>query len=523
MMDDNTLFIDEEIQTPDIDKLLPPDREYTRFESVFAWFCVLVGYLICRAFPPSVYSLGCCLVVAITLTLSVVSLVKKRVKIKPVSLFPLSACVCFGVSFVTSGDEMSLFLSVLGSVVCYSLFVYLANGHKIENAESDFIIFDIYRAMKGLTSAGSKDMLKIMFSGRKKTLFAILKILAGIFIAVIPTAIIITLLSFDENFSAMLGNIGKFFDNFNLISHIFSLAIGLLIGCYIFGLYKINTEARTDDETEKRKEQLKSVRIAPSLTVAVALLPIVAVYIIFFVSQWDYYVSGFSGTLPEGVYNYAEYARDGFFELCCVSAINLVILIAVGFLLKRDRYAETLLLKCVNLVFSAMTLVLIGTALSKMALYIDVYGLTEKRVLSSWLMILLALLFIAIIIAQFVPKMKLITVSVIIVCIASAVLTLADYRTIIANYNVDKYISGDIKEVRMSDLMALGDSAVPATVRLLEYYENNIVVPSYERENAAEYLRARRDGLEETNGLFKLSLPKYRAANSLEEYFDSKG
>ena len=121
------------------------------------------------------------------------------------------------------------------------------------------------------------------------------------------------------------------------------------------------------------------------------------VYLFFFVSQWDYYLSAFTGKLPEGVVNYAEYARSGFFELCTVSAINLVIITAIALFMKRSGNGEKIFLRIVSALFSVMTLVLIGTALAKMYLYIDRFGLTVKRLLSSWLMIVIALIFVFVI------------------------------------------------------------------------------------------------------------------------------
>ena len=40
-----------------------PPREYKGYECIFAWFCLLSGYLFCRAFPIGSSPLGCMFIV----------------------------------------------------------------------------------------------------------------------------------------------------------------------------------------------------------------------------------------------------------------------------------------------------------------------------------------------------------------------------------------------------------------------------------------------------------------------------
>lgn len=505
----------------DLDAMLPPDREYTKFEAGFAWISVLFGYFLCRAFPFSEYRLGTFITMLLCISAGIVALYRKGIKPCGRACFSLAASIVFVFSFIASTDSLSLLISLFGSVSAYCFFVYTATGNRLEGG--DFILLDMLRAMRGYDGYASKDAVRIMFSGKKGALKSLLKIGIGLVCAILPTTIVVALLSFDGRFSAILGSIGKFFGDINLVSHVFSLIFGFLIALYIFGVYKLNTEQRRDDRREGYVRTVESIRFVPALTVGAALAPLVAVYIIFFVSQWEYYLSGFSGVLPEGVYNYAEYARDGFFELCAVSGVNFCILIGVGMLMRRRGNADKLFLRIVNILFSVMTLVLIGTAMSKMALYIDVYGLTEKRLLSSWLMVLLAILFIIIIIAQFASKIKLITASLAVVCIASAVLALCDYRAVIASYNVEKYLSGDIETIDVHELYLLGESSVPARVRLSKHFSTNPADPYYAKEWLINDLKSDHEKMKEEQGIFEFSIPRYRARRAIEDYLGDLG
>ncbi|MBR6563767.1 MAG: DUF4173 domain-containing protein [Clostridia bacterium] len=505
----------------DLDAMLPPDREYTRFEAAFAWISVLLGYFFCRAFPFSEYRLGIFITVLLCIGAGVVALYRKGVKPCGRACFSLVSSVVFAFSFIASTDSLSLLISLFGSVSAYCFFVYTATGNRLEGG--DFILLDMLRAMRGFDGNAAKDAIRIMFSGKKGALRSMLKIGIGLACAIIPTTVVVALLSFDGRFSAILGSIGRFFGEISLISHIFSLIFGFVIALYLFGVYKLNTEKRRDDRREGYLKTVESLRFVPALTVGAALAPLVAVYIIFFVSQWEYYLSGFSGVLPEGVHNYAEYARSGFFELCAVSGVNFCILIGVGMMMRRRGNADRLFLRIVNLLLSVMTLVLIGTAMSKMALYIDVYGLTEKRLLSSWLMVLLAILFIIIIIAQFASKIKLVTASVAAVCIACSVLSICDYRSMIANYNVDKYISGDIENIDVHELYLLGESSIPARVRLSKHFGTHPADPYYAKGWLINDLESEREKMKEEHGVFEFSIPRYKARRAIEDYLGDLG
>jgi hypothetical protein len=113
------------------------------------------------------------------------------------------------------------------------------------------------------------------------------------------------------------------------------------------------------------------------LTAFAAALPILVIYCIFFASQGKVYLSAFSGVLPQN-FSYAEYAREGFFQLCSVSIINLIIIVAVITFMKKKTKAASVLLKIVSLIFSVFTLVLIATAIAKLVMYAILRALNKK-------------------------------------------------------------------------------------------------------------------------------------------------
>ena len=192
---------------------------------------------------------------------------------------------------------------------------------------------------------------------------------------------------------------------------------------------------------------------------------------VFFISQWDYYTLAFYGVLPDG-YSYAEYAREGFFQLCAVSTVNLLMMLGCTWFIRLHGKISRIILKVITIANSVCSLILILTAASKMYLYILEYGLTPLRVYSSWAMIVLAVIFLLFIAKQINDKLPLYSLCIVCTTILFLALCICDPDTKIATYNTNQYISGNLERVDIDLLIDLGDSAVPALVNLYDFYHN---------------------------------------------------
>ena len=95
--------------------------------------------------------------------------------------------------------------------------------------------------------------------------------------------------------------------------------------------------------------------------------------------------------LPEG-YTYAEYAREGFFQLLAVSIINLVIVLIGLYYFKPNR-----VLKAVLAIMSLCTFIMIASSAMRMVIYIQYYYLTFLRILVLWSLAVLTLIFAGVI------------------------------------------------------------------------------------------------------------------------------
>lgn len=412
-------------------------------------------------------------------------------------------------------------LTVLALCIMYVYWVFCALSGSEEGFPGELAFFELLKGAFVLPLPSMGTLWPALLQKRRgKNSRTVAWILAGVALAAVPTAVIVALLSYDSAFTGLLEKITGLDVLRNLFSNIYCVFLGVPLAMYVFGLlYAGENRLRSgmlSPETSRRA--VRAMRFAPSPLVAAALTPALAVYVIFFISQWDNYVFAFTGLKPENV-SFADYARNGFFELCAVAAINALMVLAATLFMKRAK-EKAPLLRIYCGVYSVFTLVLIATALSKMALYIGEYGLTRLRLLTSCFMVMLALCFGALLLAQFLRRIRLVGVFA-----AAAVLTLGavSFTNVdgsIARYNTEAYLSGNLGQIDVSHFYELGPAAVPEAVKLASAGDIDPAV----RTDAVNYLddmasdlRFREEHRTPFERLLGLSLPGIRARAALEE------
>jgi hypothetical protein len=140
--------------------------------------------------------------------------------------------------------------------------------------------------------------------------------------------------------------------------------------------------------------ELRPPRAAIGDALIVALALVLALFAAFLGVQARALVGGHAFVEAEVGLSYAEYARQGFFQLLACAAIALPLLLgadwAVGPSHPRRRRVVVL---CLALV--AAVLAVLASAAWRMALYVEAYGLTELRVYAWAIMAWLAVAFLA--------------------------------------------------------------------------------------------------------------------------------
>ncbi|MBR5490390.1 MAG: DUF4173 domain-containing protein [Oscillospiraceae bacterium] len=437
-------------------------RAFTPWEVALAWISWLCGYIFCRANGP----LAAMLFLGVLYLSATVILKKKGAKFTFSALAVALSGFLIGLSlFFTCSGFIQLF-SYGYSILAWLCYVHVLLGNALKDGFTDYVALDFFKAAIApfFSIAG---IFRALFYGRgQKSGKLILKIIIGLCIAFIPTVVVLALLSYDSAFNSLLNNIFSLGEG-RIFNMILAAALGLPVAMYIFGAYISAEDRKTANviTVASCEEAAKTVRVAPAVTVLAATAPILFIYIVFFISQWSYYISGFTGVLPEG-FSYADYAREGFFQLCIVSVINLAIVAMAGVFMNRGKAAAKWALKAISIIYAICTLVLIATALAKLFMYIEYYGLTPKRVYAAWFMAVLAIVFILVIIKQFVSRMQLIAASLSVLVIMFALLSFSGSERLIARYNVDRYLEGSLATVDVSAMEPLRFASVPEMVRL---------------------------------------------------------
>lgn len=498
-------------------------REFSATDSVWGWICLFLGYLFCRSFPAFSKPLYSLIFIILLYASTTVMLVLKKAKFGKAAICVAASGLLTAVSLFLSGNQIIHIFASGYAIFAYCYFVAAATENRIEGGISSYILIDFLKAVFIIPFSGVGGIFAAMFSKKNKLSSVMGKVILGVIIAIVPTAVVFSLLSFDSGFLNLLSKIFDFNLN-NLFGQVVSIIFALPTGAYIFRLFvsSFDKSAKQTITLANCKSASEQVEFAPLITVITATLPLLFIYVVFFISQWKYYVSGFLGELPENV-NYATYARDGFFQLLAVSAINLAVIAAIGLFAKKKSKAGKLSIKILNVIICVFTLILISTAVSKLVLYIDEHGLTPKRVHAFWFMMVLTLIFTAVILKQFIAKIKLIPIALVITVVMFFALSVSGSEALIAKYNVDRYLEGNLDKIIVSDLEKLGDAALPQYIRLeKELEKRREAAPTfYEFEESYDHqllteLEVAINNYSTNYDWYETTLPKLLADSALE-------
>ena len=158
---------------------------------------------------------------------------------------------------------------------------------------------------------------------------------------------------------------------------------------------------------------------------------------------------------------YSGYVRDGFFELCLTTVLNLAVFLAGHLFRERGDHTLRWLLTALGL----LTQALIITAGIKMGLYMSNYGLTLLRVQTLWFMVSLFVAFGVLTAMQWkcFPGFKALAVFAAVSILAASY---ANIGGMVAGVNVRRYLEGSIQTVSLEQYGSFPYEAAPHLIRL---------------------------------------------------------
>lgn len=213
-------------------------------------------------------------------------------------------------------------------------------------------------------------------------------LLAGAVCALALLAVLLPILaSADALFAAATADLQTWLQR-HLSIALWKLFWGLILTPFLFGLlYSL-----------RHPKPLKSAA-APALPAADALLFLLvlavldALYLLFLAVQSAGLFGG-PDYLAQKNISYAEWARSGFFQMVGVTVVNLAV-VMTALSLSRRTGRSWAALRVLAALLVGESLVLLASAAWRMTLYVSAYGLSFKRCMTYWGMVMMALFLLA--------------------------------------------------------------------------------------------------------------------------------
>jgi hypothetical protein len=199
---------------------------------------------------------------------------------------------------------------------------------------------------------------------------------------------------------------------------------------------------------------------------ALPLVGLVGLFAVFNVVQLAVLFGGYDVVLKETGQTYAEYARQGFWQLLMATLLTLLVIVVALRWAPRTRSSDRTLVRGVLGTLCALALVVVASAVRRMDMYVEAYGLTRLRIsvltMELWLGLVIVLIMAAGVWgARWLPR-------AVAAGAVAAVLAfgLASPDALIAQRNVERYETTGRFDLEYAK--GLSADAVPALDRLEE-------------------------------------------------------
>lgn len=198
-------------------------------------------------------------------------------------------------------------------------------------------------------------------------------------------------------------------------------------------------------------------------TVVVVLVLLNLLFAAFVAIQIKYFFGGASYVLATGL-TFADYARNGFFELARVLVIAAIIIL---FIHRSFAATRSWLVSIFQVAFIAQVGVVAVSALKRMALYQEMYGFTTLRLYVAWFiyLVLAILVFSGVALLARISFRRYALAVTFLGLVAGAGVAFINVDGVIANENITRWAKAN-KDLDMEYLSKLSLDAVPTLQQL---------------------------------------------------------
>ena len=345
-------------------------------------------------------------------------------KTKKDNLFAEIALVLIGLSQFLTSNEVLWFFNFVASFV---LTLYIVLHQFSEDNDWSLlrnigqIISTVFLALCDLFKPFS-DYSEFKSQNREdhKKLVPIITVFVTLLVSIPIVIIIICLLSSaDIVFSNLVSDtLSKIF-SFDLV--LFAL-LTLFVFLYVYALIEyLKNRRQPGEENLHTKDPLVGITLGILLDL---------VYVVFSIIQVFYLFIG-KFEIPNG-YTYAQYAREGYFQLLFVCLIN-VIFVIIG----CHAFRTSKILKPVLSIMCLCTYVMIASSAFRMILYIRYYHFSFLRIFVLWSLVVIALCMTGLMVYIIKPEFKLFSFAFRVITVCYIVLAFSHFDYLIADWNIN--------------------------------------------------------------------------------------
>jgi hypothetical protein len=227
------------------------------------------------------------------------------------------------------------------------------------------------------------------------------------------------------------------------------------------------------------------MRTVPNWEWAVPLAVLDVLFIAFVAVQATVLFGGHSHVLETEGLTYAEYARQGFWQLLWVSALTLLVLSGVIRVARRVSLSDRRLLRALVGTLCATSVVVVISAIHRMWLYQQAYGFSVQRLMVITIELWLGAVFILVAAAgvrmagQWLPRAVLMAGAVALLGLAAT-----NPERLIAERNLDRYEQGEVLDIgyleRLSSDIEPALAHLPESIHVCPRYRDDDRDPWYQ-------------------------------------------
>ena len=183
----------------------------------------------------------------------------------------------------------------------------------------------------------------------------------------------------DQNFSALTNSLFRFIFHELISMNFYRIIWSIPVGAYLFGSCILSEKPFIS--YDGCREFFLKKKVIPLISIRITTVVLLALYLAFFIFQLSDLPTVLAAPTAQSS---CEYAVRGFWNFFRIMGLNIVLILALNFLIRKEDTSST---KIDTYILLFTTICFNLLACLKLGLYFFTYGYTERRVIALWLLV----------------------------------------------------------------------------------------------------------------------------------------